>query len=41
MRRTHNQVMNFAPAAPDASFGVAGYERRYTASQQDEPWRQP
>lgn len=26
-----NKVMNYAPTAPDASFGSAGYERRYAA----------
>ena len=29
----HNQVMNFAPTAPDVSFGAAGYERRLSITQ--------
>lgn len=24
----HNNVINYAPTAPDVSYGVAGYERR-------------
>jgi hypothetical protein len=34
-RWKHNQVINFAPLAPDTACGRAGYERRYALLRSD------